>query len=203
VRFLLVFVVACGSSSAAVSASAPLEAETEERDLASAPVAVQEEEDCYCPEVTVRCGKGEGFHARADRATCTLDLPPHACELFGFETGAKARPEAIRDFPAPEAPSAEDVYELCSTKHEAHHACDRRMDRRCQFEVDAYDVSLECMGSFAADPRVAFQMEAVRAAREMNACLCAESSCGACSARCKSDHPGLEATCAQAEIYCR
>jgi hypothetical protein len=201
VRFLLVFLAACGSSSVAASSS-PLEGVEQEQDLASAPVAT-EIGGCFCPEVTVRCAKTTGFHARADRATCTLELPPKACELFGFETGAKADPEKILAVPAPSDPSAEAVFELCSTKHEAHHACDRRMDQPCRFEMDAYDVSLECMRAFATDPKVAHQMEDVRAARAMNACLCEATSCPVCSARCKSDHPGFEATCVQAEVYCQ
>jgi hypothetical protein len=209
VRFLFsffsaAFLAACGSSSVAVSSS-PLE--SDEQELASAPIEADgpaPKPGCYCPEVTVQCGKAGAFHARMDRATCTLDLPPNACALFGFETGAKAHPEAILAAAAPGELSADDVFELCTVKHEAHHACDGRMDKPCAFEMDAYDVSLECMSAFATDPKVAHQIEGVRAAREMNACLCAETSCGACAARCKSDHPAFETTCAQAEtVYCR
>jgi hypothetical protein len=206
VRFLLSFVaatlVACGSSSVSVTSS-PLE--SGEQDLASAPIeAKTEETGCYCPEVTVRCAKGGPFHARMDRATCTLDLPPKACALFGFEDGATARPEALLSLEAPKEMSASDVFELCGAKHEAHHACDRRMDKPCAFEVDAYDVSLECMGAYATDPQVARDIESVRAARAMNECLCAESSCSACAAECRSTFPEHEKTCAQAEaVYCR
>ena len=198
-RFLFVFLAACGSSSVAVTA-APLE--SEEQDLASAPQE-KTEAGCYCPEVTVQCGKSGAFHARMDRATCTLDLPPKACKLFGLESGAIAHPEAILATAAPADLDAEDVFELCSTKHEAHHACDRRMDKPCQFEMDAYDVSLECMGAYATDPKVARDIESVRAARAMNECLCAESSCATCADQCRSDFPEHEKTCAQAEIYCR
>jgi hypothetical protein len=207
VRFLFVFLAACGSSSAAVASSPILAensapAEEQEQELASAPIETEDATGCYCPEVTVRCVKPAGSHARADRATCTLDLPPQACVLFGFETGSTVSPEVVLGARAPSDPSADDVFEFCSTKHEAHHACDRRMDRPCAFEVDAYDVSLECMRAFAPDPTVAHQLEEVRAAREMNACLCGQSSCAACMAECKSNHPASEATCTQAQVYC-
>ena len=201
--FALAFVGACGSSSVAVT-SAPLE-----QDIASAPgpAPVQEPEaeaGCYCPEVTVRCGSQGAFHARMDRATCTLDLPMKACSLFGFEDGGTAHPEAILAASFDRDLDAADVFELCSTKHEAHHACDRSMDSACAFEVSAYDVSLECMRAFSTDPKVAHELEGIAAAREMNACLCTDTSCGTCADRCKSDHPAFVATCAQAEaVYCR
>ena len=202
-RLLLVFLAACGSSSVGVS-SAPLE-----QDLTSAPVpapapdAAEESSACYCPEVTVRCGTTGAFHARMDRATCTLDLPKKGCALFGLETGAKARPEEILAAPAPIDPSADDVFELCGAKHEAHHACDRSMDAACAFEVSAYDVSLECMRPFVEDEKVARDLETVIAAREMNACLCEETACAVCAERCRADHPDAADTCAQARaVYC-
>lgn len=209
-RLLLLFLAACGSSSTFATAS-PLETtETDESDLASARIAPGAPDaaagtGCYCPEVTVRCAAGEGaYHARADRASCTLDLPPKACALFGLSTGSKAFPERLLATKAPTDLSADDVYELCSVKHEAQHACDRRLDSPCMSEVEAYDVSLECMLPFATDEKVSHNIEGVRAAREMNACLCAETACGACTARCKSEHPAFATTCDQAEaVYCQ
>lgn len=205
-RLLLVFLVACGSSSAFSSAS-PLEATTGEQDLASAEIDAKTDAaaGCYCPEVTVRCGTKGSFHARADRASCTLDLPAAGCSLFGFETGTTAHPEAILATVAPGDLSADDVFELCSAKHEAHHACDRAMGGSlCAFELPAYDVTLECMRTFAKDAKVAHNIEGVIAAREMNACLCADHACASCTARCKSDHPAFAATCDQAEaVYCQ
>jgi hypothetical protein len=152
----------------------------------------------------VRCGIQGAFHARMDRATCTLDLPTRACALFGFDDGATAHPEAILAASADRDLDADDVFELCSTKHEAHHACDRSMDSPCAFEVSAYDVSLECMRAFATDPKVAHDIEGIAAAREMNECLCEQTSCAACSDRCRADHPSVLETCAQARtVYCR
>jgi hypothetical protein len=211
VRLLLVFLAACGSSSTFTNAS-PLETTTQEPELASAPIvepdadaAAANAPSCYCPTVTIRCGSGGAFHARADRATCTLDLPLAACRLFAFEDGALAEPERILATEAPAALSADDVFELCSAKHEAYHACDRAMGGRlCAFELPAYDVTLECMRGFATDPKVAHNIEGVLAAREMNACLCTENSCAACSARCRSEHPAFESTCEQAQtVYCQ
>lgn len=202
-RLLLLFLAACGSSSVAVSSS-PLESGEQDKELASAPIVTKSEESgCYCQVVEVRCAKAGAYHARMDRATCTLDLPSKACALFGLEDGATAHPEAILALEAPSELSASDVFELCGAKHEAHHACDRRMDKPCAFEMDAYDVSLECMGAYATDPKVARDIESVRAARAMNECLCAESSCVACAAECRSSFPEHEKTCAQAEaVYC-
>lgn len=179
--------------------SAPLE-----QDLSSAPIEAHTvDTGCYCPEVTVRCEKSGAFHARADRATCTLDLPPKACELFGFESGDKADPRAILATDVPADSSSDDVFELCSTKHEAHHACDRWMGAVCAFEVSAYDVSLECMRPFAEDKKVTRDLETVVAARELNACLCADTGCDACVDRCKADHPDAAETCARARaVYC-
>ena len=125
-RFALVFLVACGSSSVAVTA-APLE-----QDLTSAQAPPPEEKTgCYCPEVVVRCGAPGAYHARMDRATCTLDLPKNACALFGWSTGDKASPEAILAADVPSDAQADDVFELCSTKHEAHHACERSLGAVC------------------------------------------------------------------------
>jgi hypothetical protein len=204
-----VFLAACGSSSAFTNAS-PLETTSGEQDLASAPIAANEDAGadapagCYCPDVTVRCGTSGAFHARADRSTCTLDLPATACALFGFETGSVAHPEAILATVAPSDLSADDVFELCSAKHEAHHACDRAMGGLlCAFELPAYDVTLECMRAFAADVKVAHNIEGVLAAREMNACLCDGTQCTSCTARCKTSHPMFATTCDQAEsVYC-
>lgn len=209
-RLLLVFLAACGSSSAFASAS-PLETTTGDQDLASAPIpsapdaAADAPKGCYCPEVTIRCGTNGAFHARADRSSCTLDLPESGCALLGFESGAKAHPESILAMAAPTGLSADDVFELCTAKHEAHHACDWTMNGTlCAFELPAYDVALECMRSFADDVKVAHNIEGVLAAREMNACLCADSLCTACTARCKGDHPLFAATCEQAaSVYCQ
>lgn len=195
-----------------MSTSQLQETATQERDLSSAPIdpgggetdAAAPASGCYCPDVTVRCAKAGAYHARADRATCTLDLPEAACALFGFETGTIAHPEAILATAGPADLGADDVYELCSVKHEAYHACDGAMTRPCEFEVAAYDVTLECMSAYAADPKVAHNVEGVRAARDLNACVCEATSCAACTARCKSDHPAFGATCDQAEqVYCQ
>jgi hypothetical protein len=181
-----------------------------EREIASAPLdAGADASDptastCLCPQVSIRCNVTGPFHARADRASCTLELPASACRLFRFEDGTTADPRRILATEAPSGLDADDVFELCSTKHEAYHACDRTMNVPiCAFELPAYDVSLECMRAFAADARVAYNIEGILAAREMNGCLCSSAPCDACLARCEASHPAYASTCEQArDVYC-
>lgn len=204
----LAVIVACGSSSTSTSASA-LESKTETHDLTSTSIDAGAPGDadasaCHCAEVTIRCSVQGPYHARTDRATCTLELPPRACDVLGVEDGAKANPEALMAAQLPADLGADDVYEICTAKHEARHACDGAKVAQCTGEVEAYEVSVACMSAYVADPNVAFNIEGSIAAKEMNACLCTGASCSTCASRCRNDHPKFIGTCVQAEVvYCQ
>lgn len=183
-----------------------------DHELASAPIdagAASAEpaapaRDCYCAAVTVRCSGASNAHARADRAGCVLELPAQSCALLDLVPGSKVDPLDILAAPVPTDVKGNDVWEVCTAKHEARHTCDGAAISACASELTAYDVSLDCMNAYAAtDDVVAFNVENVVAAREMNACLCGGQACAACSAGCLADHPTRAATCDQAaSVYC-
>lgn len=207
---LLLVLAACGSSSTSTSSSA-LGGATDESDRAPAPVdsdAVQaatlkSARACSCAEVTINCHVSGPYHARADRAGCALDLPPGACSVLGLEDGAKVDPLGIIAAALPDALDADDVYELCTAKHEARHTCDGASVSACASEISAYEVTAECMGAYASDAKVAHNLEGSQAAAELNACLCGATACETCFAQCKSAHPQFADTCEQARsVYC-
>lgn len=85
------------------------------------------------------------MYASTDRGACAFAFPPAICAVLGLDDGAFVEPQTVLAASPPPGATADDVYDFCSGKHEAAHACDGAWVSSCASERRAYGVTVACM----------------------------------------------------------